>query len=94
MVRSIRRGPGALEIEFERGVGLSVYNACTVSGLAEGRIEELAGATVERVTESKESAQIVFTDGRVVQVDLRDEAFNGPEAMVLTVPGEPTVVWN
>ncbi len=73
---------------------MSVFNACTVSGLSEDRIEELAGASVERISESKEAAQIRFTEGRVVHVDLRDEAFNGPEAMVLTVPGEPTVVWN
>ena len=93
-VRSIRRGPEVLEIEFERGVGLSVHNACNISGLADGRIEELTGATVERVTESRESAEVVFTDSRTVHVDLRDDAFNGPEAMVLSVPGEPTVVWN
>lgn len=93
-VRNVRRDPGCLQLEFERGVGLSIYNACSLSGVDEGTVEELAGAVVEYVIETKTDARVVFVGGRSIEIDLRDAAFNGPEAMQLTVPGDPTVVWN
>jgi hypothetical protein len=93
-VRSIRREDGCLQVEFERGVGLSIYNRCSLRGIDDGVVEELEGAVVERASETKTNAQLEFSGGRAIEIDLRDDAFNGPEAMQLTIPGEPTVVWN
>jgi len=93
-VRSVRREARCLEIEFERGIGLAIFNSCSLRGLGDGEVEELGGAAVRSVSETKDSARIVFSGERSIDIDLRDEAFRGPEAMQLTIPGEPLVVWN
>ena len=43
---------------------------------------------------SEEAACLRFDDGSAIEIDLRDEAFEGPEAIVLDQPGESIVVWN
>jgi hypothetical protein len=84
-----------VQLEFQRGVILSIFNAFTVTGIPEGELDSLIGKTVTKVSSSLESVVIRFGSGATISVDLRDTGYRhgGPEAMTLHSPGEPTIVW-
>jgi hypothetical protein len=94
LVRKVLAVEDYLQIHFEFGTSLNIYNPMLVSGTASGSLTDIEGHRVSRVSERPDSASLEFDDGTIVTIDLRDEAFVGPEAMVLEVPGEPIVVWN
>lgn len=48
----------------------------------------LAGATVPGVV-----VELKLDGGWSIEIDIRDEAYSGPEAIVLHRPGSSTVVW-
>lgn len=81
-------------IEFEAGIRLTIYNKFTLSGpiFNDGRI--VVGSVVNQVKESADVITICFEDGSSIKIDMRDDAFLGPEAIQLNVPGEPIVIWN
>ena len=83
-----------LQVHFELGASLSIFNAVSLTGPVAEELEAINGKRLLGVEESDEKATLRFEDGSAIEVDLRDEAFNGPEAMTLHLPGEPIVVWN
>lgn len=83
-----------LHLEFDDGSSLSIFNAVSWSGPAGAELSSIKERRVTETEEREESAQLVFDDGSVLTVDLRDSAFADPEAMVLRIPGGPIVVWN
>lgn len=74
---------------------LSIVNPVHVTGI-DGPLElsSLKGKMVNRVEENEHTALIGFNDGLQLVIDLRDESFVGPEAMVLHGPADLIVVWN
>lgn len=57
-------------------------------------INELKGSYIQEILENKENIQIITRDKKSIKIDLCDEAFNGPEALVLNGPNNLIVVWN
>lgn len=81
-------------INFENGISLSVYNNYVLLGGALSDEKLLVGKTVTSVDESEHVITINFENSMAIRVDMRDEAYIGPEAIQLRVPGEPIVIWN
>jgi hypothetical protein len=55
--------------------------------------DSVAGASITDTCEGRESVVIKFENGVSWEISLKDDAYSGPEAMLLEIPGEPTVVW-
>lgn len=82
-----------VQLLFSDGTVLNIYNdyRCEPSGqdcLA------IKGQIILSVQETATSAEITAINEARVIVDLSDEAYSGPEAMQLCVPGKPIVIWN
>lgn len=78
---------------FENGSALSVYNDMSVQDTRSKGDLSIAGASVSSVREDSERACIEFDNGIVWTIDLSDNAYSGPEAMQLSVVGDPIVIW-
>lgn len=85
---------GVLEIALDDGIGLSISNAYNIRNEGGVSGSELTGKKVVHVDEDDDSVRIELEGGQIIEIDLSDEGYNGPEAMVLTVPDQPTFVWN
>ena len=72
---------------------LNIYNRFEIVPQISG-IDKLAGLEVISISDNSEKAEIFFKNGSVLRVDLRDEAYLGPEAMVLYGPNNFWSVWN
>lgn len=79
---------------FEGGITLAFYNPFALVISLPGAEITWIGATVTAVHESDSEATICFNNGASLIVDLRDQAYIGPEAMQLRIPGSPIVIWN
>ncbi len=90
--RNARGSPASEKAEhrFKEGAVLTV---CGHSAVSDGRISALRGARLDDVEETHEQVSLTFT-GKCLRIDLRDEAYSGPEALVLHLPGGPIIVWN
>jgi hypothetical protein len=80
---------GDAGLRFENGTNLNIYNRFKLSG-----DEALEGKTVTDVDEGQTEITIKLTGGSNIRIDMRDDAYTGPEAMQLRMPGQPIVVWN
>jgi hypothetical protein len=81
-----------LQLFFEEGSILSIYNEFELSD--SGDTNSLQGATLKKVEETQDTIALDFSNEQHLRIDLRDEAYRGPEAVVLHVPGKFIVVWN
>lgn len=72
------------------GTLLSIFNKCVFQG---DSILGMRGMVVSSVEESDELVVVRFESGESLAIGLRDEDYNGPEAMQLNQVGKPTVVW-
>ena len=81
-------------ISFESGVNLGIYNKFELSGMALSDAHLLIGKSVINLKEDKETIIINFEGNLSLKIDMRSEAYSGPEALQLRVPGEPIVIWN
>ena len=72
---------------------LTISNKITLPTSIEN-INLFLGKTIKSVIESDEEVKIITTDDNWLSIDLRQEAFVGPEAMSLTGPNNLCVVWN
>jgi hypothetical protein len=83
---------------FEDGWRLIIYNPCAmeVSGLSVplGDGNMLIGRTVITSVTTCDGFELQLSGGVSLRVDLRDEAFVGPEAMQLIGPTGEIIVWN
>jgi hypothetical protein len=82
-----------VQLAFGTGMGLSIFNDFEISP-EPLRLADLVGLRVSAVLSSADEEVIRFENGRSLRVDLRDQAFRGPEAMNLYQAGRPPVVWN
>jgi len=81
-------------IEFEGNIQLAIYNDFKLLGLPAELSQRLIGLIVLEVEEKEDRVTISFEEGIKIEIDLRDIAYQGPEAMQLRVPGNPIMVWN
>jgi len=58
------------------------------------KIDELVNSRVLRTNEEKDFVELIFDNNCKLIVDLRDDAYNGPDAMCLKGPNDLFVVWN
>jgi hypothetical protein len=74
---------------------LSINNPVRVLGVAEDDLPDaLQGLALEGVVETELSVILRFGGGVTLEVDLSDDAYCSPEAMVLIKPDGGCVVWN
>lgn len=85
---------GDAGISFEHGISLAIYNKYEFVGFGLDNAKLLIGNFVTDVDESSNTITIRFKNNFALRIDMRDEAYTGPEAMQLRVPGEPIVIWN
>lgn len=85
---------GDVGISFEGGISLAIYNRCELTGFFLSDAQRLIGVLVTHIDESADTITISFGNSWGLRVDMRDDAYTGPEAMQLCVPGEPIVIWN
>ena len=72
---------------------LMIYNPCSILP-ASLKCTSLIGRTIESASSALGEFRLNLGGGVTLVVDLRDEAYTGPEPMVLRIPGQPIVVWN
>ena len=74
---------------------LDVYNKSEIIGGLNINSKDLVGFKVIETNETDERAELVFDNGYIFIIDLRDEAFSSdPDAMCLEGPNNLIVVWN
>ena len=82
------------QIFFENGTILNIYNEYYFIPNKTFNLSQIKGFKISDVLESKSEVKITFSNKINLIIDLRDDAFKGPEAITLSVPGDPMVVWN
>lgn len=85
---------GEAGISFENGTNLSIYNRFELEGFNLEDVHLLVGSFITDVQECEEIILICFRNNLKLRIDMRDEAYTGPEALQLCVPGEPIIIWN
>ena len=81
-----------MQLLFGKDLSLNIYNALRLCNGDD--LRALNGATLLQVEAKPETLIFSFSHGQRLDIDLGDDAYNGPEALELNVPGQPTVVWN
>lgn len=80
-----------IQIVFSDGMTLSIFNNYVYD---DGSVLGIEGKEVKSVEESGDGILIILDDGRSISIGLKDDDYNGPEAMVLRQEGKSLVVWN
>ena len=81
---------------FEGGGVLAIFNPCVLrcpDGLPSEDFERMEGALLAAAEENSQSLNLEFDGARLISVDMRPEAYEGPEAMLLRLPGDILIVW-
>ena len=81
-----------VQLLFEKDISLNIYNVLRLYN--DDDLRALNGATLLTVEEKPDTLIFSFSNGKHLDIDLGDDAYNGPEALELNIPGQPTVVWN
>jgi hypothetical protein len=81
-----------VQLLFAKDISLNIYNELRLFNGDDLKV--LNGATLLKVEEKQDKLIFYFSNGKRLDIDLGDDAYNGPEALELNIPGQPTVVWN
>jgi hypothetical protein len=73
-------------IVFDDGTSWVIWNEFELRGPVRDDANKLLGKTVVASEENDERATAVFSDTSIVAIDLRDNAWFGPEAMLVRLP--------
>jgi len=92
VVTQVLRVHDYVQVLFEQDIVLNIYNEFKLSN--GHNISALTNTKLLRAEEKGDAVIFYFSNGTCLAIDLREEAYNGPEALELHVPGQPTVVWN
>lgn len=82
-----------IQLYFD-GYILNIYNTFEIIPDGGMDLKKLIGLKTISANETKEEAELLLDNGKVIKINLRDEAYTGPEAMFLKGPDELFVVWN
>lgn len=79
---------------FENGACLSIYNSFYLKNINEEEKGKIVGSYIKNV-EQLEKLIILHLENNVdIIIKMDNDAYNGPEAMQLTSPNAPTIIWN
>jgi len=73
---------------------LLIYNRWTFISEISDRVEELKGQELTSIRTVSETLELWFNSSDLIQIDMSDNGYIGPEALVLNGPDNLTVVWN
>lgn len=90
-VREIKSQFDYIQLFFSDGMILNVYNNHKFS---KGDASVLNKAFVTSVEELQDKVIIEFDNHITLSIGLEDDDYNGPEALALFRPGEPSVICN
>ncbi|RMO90728.1 hypothetical protein ALQ33_100877 [Pseudomonas syringae pv. philadelphi] len=80
-----------VQVYFTGGCILNVNNTYEIYG---STISLLKGQKLISVLEGEREIEFIFGNLAKIRVDMSLDGFNGPEAMELSRPGFPRVIWN
>jgi hypothetical protein len=73
---------------------ITIYNPLNLEGFSrDDPSRTSAGLFLTNVEESKDAIVLRFSGGATLAIDLRDESYSGPEAVVLTKHTGEIIVW-
>lgn len=83
------------QLWFQNGECLNVYNEHQIADSSHNSKcdDDLIGATLTAVHEDGTLIRLTFSNALEVSIDMREDAYLGPEALELSRPGMPIVVW-
>jgi hypothetical protein len=82
-----------LQLWFDNGVVLNIFNAFTLIGFVAYDLSQLVGCEVGSVVARDNAVEIVLMGGKLIRVGMADSDYQGPEAMeYIGVDGE-CIVW-
>lgn len=93
-VTNIELTSGDAGIRFDNGAVLIIYNKFSTKGVNDLEVGQLEGKIVVKAEENNKLILIRFNDDSEIVVDMHDEAYTGPEALQLRIPGMPIIIWN
>ncbi len=93
-VKKIERVHDYLQILFSDGTAINVYSNYRYDRAVHDLSPSIHGEKVVTVSENQDGVTIVFSGGGHLLVGLKDEDYNGPEAIELIRKGKETVIWN
>jgi hypothetical protein len=73
---------------------LFIYNRWTFLNKISERVEGLKGQKLTSIRTVSETLELWFNSADVIEIDMSDDGYIGPEALVLNGPDDLTVVWN
>jgi hypothetical protein len=82
-----------LKLFFEH-YSLSIYNQWSIITSSRSNIYTLKGAVIIEILIHDEVLTLKLDNTDKLMVNLNDNAYTGPEAMVLHGPGNSIIVWN
>jgi hypothetical protein len=82
-----------IQLLFGKEIGLSIYNDRFLIPRTT-KLSDLVGKIITSIAENKDSVSLKFIDGTQLTIDMRDQAYHGPEALQLNYPGMPTIIQN
>ncbi|MDA8485650.1 hypothetical protein NNO07_21490 [Pseudomonas resinovorans] len=81
-------------IVFENGCSPSIYNKFTLSGINKRDEKILIGRKITKINEDAQEITMTLEGNFMITINMRDNAYSGPEALQLRIPGNPIVIWN
>jgi hypothetical protein len=89
-VESISFYGGSISLELNNGATVNVFNKSSITPVN----TELTGLTVTSVTESQDKIILEFDRRAYLTINLENQAYTGPEALVYTAPSGRIIVWS
>lgn len=93
-VEQVRHVHDYVQLRFDDGAILNVFNSATVSGGRPDDLSSLVGVEVAEVSSTNTNVCLVMADGNVLTVGMADADYRGPEAMEYIAADGGRVVWS
>lgn len=78
------------QLYFSNKAILNIYNNFTTSK----NLSDFKNLQVTSIKENDKLISIKFEGNEFILIDMRDEAYNSPEALQLNTPEGQTIIWN
>lgn len=90
-VQRIEKVHDYVQVIFSDGTVLNIFNSYSYDGVS---LLDISDVKVIKADELEEEININLENSGVLSINLKEGAYNGPEAMVLIRESKPTVVWS